>query len=816
MSKTLIVPEKPSVAADIAKALGGFQLQRDGEKQWYERGDALIASAVGHLVELVCPDGQDVGYDLNRLPVIPEPFGLKPVDKTKSKLLLIKSLAERSDVTSLVNACDAGREGELIFRYIVAAIRCKKPFTRMWLQSMTPESIRAAYKKQRSSQEMQGLYDAARCRSESDFLIGINGTRALTIVAQMLSGQRDTHTTGRVQGPTLAITVDLEEKIRTFVPKDYWEVRAKFGAQAGTYDGKWFDPNFKKPEAGEEEKQADRIWNEDDAKAIAQRCHGQQATEVKEESKPDSKAPPHLFDLTSLQREANKKFGFSAAQTLKLAQALYETHKVLTYPRTDAKVLPDDYVDTAKGTLLNLTGLTVGKYAQEAVEKGYVKPNPRIFDSSKVSDHFAIIPTGTVVQGLSADESKIYDLVTRRFIAVFFPAAVFLKTVRITSIGSDHFRSTGSVLQEAGWMAVYGREVADNDVAMCQVAAGELPNATEVKAVGLKTKPPERFTEATLLGAMEHAGRLVTDDDLRDAMSERGLGTPATRAATIEKLLYSGAGCSPYLVRSGKELVPQQKAMSTVALLRRVGAASLTSPEMTGEWEYQLKQMESGKVSRADFMKEIQEQTRTIVDCLRSEAKEAPAAQPLGAPCPKCGGAVASAGLHYSCSGCGLRVPRRLLDRNLEVSEVEALLRERQTPVLDGFVSGKTGKSFSASLKFAEDFSKMDFVFPPREAASEPAGETLGNCPKCGGAVHQRGDHYYCEKNGAAAESRTCDFRIYGERSGKTIGASVVKQLLSGGRSNLIDGFKGKSSGKKFSAYLVLLPDHQVGFEFES
>jgi len=719
-------------------------------------------------------------------------------------------------VTKLVNACDAGREGELIFRYIVSAIGCKKPFSRMWLQSMTPDSIRKGYQSQKSSAEMQGLFEAAISRSQGDWVMGVNGTRALTIVTEMLSGQRDLHRTGRVLGPTLAIVVDRENKIRTFVAKDYWEVRAKFAAQAGTYEAKWFDPAFKKPEVGGEDLQADRLWNEADAKAIAERCQGQHATDVKEESKPEPKAPPHLFDLTTLQREANKKFGFSAKQALDLAQALYEKHKVLTYPRTDAKALPDDYVETAKTTLGNLTGLAVGKYAQEALDKGYVKPNPRIFDSSKVSDHFAIIPTGTVPQGLSPDESKIYDLVTRRFIAVFFPSAVFLKTVRITSIGADLFRSSGSVMQEAGWMAVYGKEASDNDVAMCAVAAGELPEAAEVKAVGQKTKPPERFNEATLLAAMEHAGRLVSDEELRDAMSEKGLGTPATRAATIEKLLESGAGCSPFLVRSGKELVPQKKAMDTVALLRRVGAAALTSPEMTGEWEFQLKQMEVGKVKRADFMKEIQEQTHKIVDCLRAEVKDTPAATPLGAPCPKCGGAVAPQGANYSCGGCGLRIPRRLLDRNLEVAEVEALLSERETPVLEGFVSGKTGKKFSASLKFSEDFSKMDFVFPPREASSEPAGETLGSCPKCGGAVHQRGDHYFCEKNGAAAERRTCDFRIYGERCAKKISPAIIKQLLSGGRSNLIDGFKGKDSGKKFSAYLVLKPDHQIGFEFEN
>ena len=816
MSKTLIVAEKPSVAGDIARALGGFQVQRDGNKQWYERPDALITNALGHLVEIGCPEEHEVGFNLARLPSLPKPFALKPIEKTRSQLALIKTLAGREDVTSVVNACDAGREGELIFRLILSAIRCKKPFTRMWLQSMTPDAIRAAYESQRTSAEMQGLYDAAMSRAQADWDVGINGTRALTIVTETITGHRDKCSTGRVQGPTLALVVDRENEILTFVAKDYWEVRAKFAAQAGTYEAKWFDPAFKKPPVGGDDLQADRLWNAADAKAIAERCQGRHATDVKEESKPESKAPPLLFDLTTLQREANKKFGFSAAQTLKIAQALYETHKVLTYPRTDAKALPDDYVETAKTTLDKLSGLSVGKYAAEALAKGYVKPNPRIFDSSKVSDHFAIIPTGTVPNGLDTEQSKIYDLVTKRFIAAFFPAAVFLKTTRITSIGADLFRSSGSVMQEPGWMAVYGKEAADNDVAMCPVAAGEMPEATEVKAVALKTKPPERFTEASLLGAMEHAGRLVTDEELRDAMSEKGLGTPATRAQTIEKLLESGAGCHPYIVREGKELVPQQKALSTVALLRRVGAAALTSPEMTGEWEFQLKQMELGKVARADFMAQIEEQTRNIVDSLRSAVKDVPAAAPLSAPCPKCGGSVAAQGSAYACGGCGLSIRRRLLERNLEPSEVEVLLRERQTPVLDGFVSPKTGKKFSASLKFAEDFSKMDFVFPPREASSEPVGEALGSCPKCGGAVHQRGDHYFCEKNGAAPENRTCDFRIYGERSEKKIGPSVVKQLLSGGRTNLIDGFKSKNGGKKFSAYLVLRPDHQVGMEFEN
>lgn len=818
MSKALIIAEKPSVAADIAQALGGFQRMQKGEQRWYEREDLVLTSAYGHLVELICPAEQEVGYDLARLPMIPQPFGLKPVDKTKSQLALIKQLAGRADVGSLINACDAGREGELIYRYISAAIGSRKPFTRMWLQSMTADAIRAAYNKQRTAQEMQGLYDSARCRSESDWLIGINGTRVLSQVREYLSGQRDTHTTGRVQGPTLALTVDREEQIRTFVPKDYWEVQAVFTAHAGSYDGKWFDPAFKRPEQGEGDIKADRLWSAAEAQAIAERCRGQQATEVREDSKPDTKVPPQLFDLTALQREANSKFGLSAAATLKIAQALYEKHKALTYPRTDANVLPDDYIETVRTTLGSLGDTPLGKYAKETLEKGYVQPNKRIFDSEGISDHFAIIPTGTLPQGLTADESKIYDLVSRRFIAAFFPPAQYLKTVRTTILGGDHFRSYGSVMLDAGWQAVYGKDVKDKDVSLCKVAPGETPEATEVKAVGLKTKAPDRYNDATLLAAMEHAGRTMTDSELRNAMSGKGLGTPATRAATIEKLLEATARSSPYLVREGKELVPQKKAMDTVAFLRRVGVAALTSAEMTAEWEHQLKLMEHGKVQRAQFMSEITEQTRLIVERIRSEAQNAPAAavESLSEPCPKCGGAVTIQAMAYGCA-CGLRISRVIAKRKMEQGEVEGLLRDRETPVLAAFIS-KAEKPFSAILKFSDDLSKLDFVFPERagaSAAAAPSGESLGQCPKCGGGVHMHGEHYFCENNKSGGE-RSCDFKVSGEILERQIEPETVKVLLDVGRTALLNGFKSKKSGKPFSAYLVRQPDHQVKFEFEN
>src|SRR5574343_280540 len=459
MGKKLIIAEKPSVALDISKALGGFTKHDD----YYESDDYVLSSAVGHLLALICPEEFEVKrgkWTFAHLPVIPPHFDLQPIEKSAPRLKVLQKLLRRKDVDGLINACDAGREGELIFNYIAQYAKAKVPVQRLWLQSMTKEAIQDGFKHLRDGAEMEGLGDAAVCRAESHWLAGINGTRAMTAFNSKTGGFHLT-TVGRVQTPTLAIVVEREEKIRAFKPTDYWELEASFGCQAGAYAGRWFDEGFRKPEEGAplfEHATAFRLWDKARAEAIKAKCEGKPGT-VEEESKPSTQLSPLLFDLTSLQREANGRFGFSARTTLQLAQALYEKHKVLTYPRTDARALPEDYVGQVKGILGGLPD-DYAPFANEIVKHGWAKPNKRIFNNAKISDHFAIIPTGTAPKSLSEAEAKIYDRVTRRFLAVCYPAAEYRVTTRITRVEGEAFKTEGKILVNPGWLAVYGKAAA--------------------------------------------------------------------------------------------------------------------------------------------------------------------------------------------------------------------------------------------------------------------------------------------------------------------------------------------------------------------
>ncbi|MEG1116481.1 MAG: DNA topoisomerase, partial [Janthinobacterium sp.] len=455
MTKTLIIAEKPSVANDIAKTLGGFTKH----DEYFESDEYVLSSAVGHLLEIAVPEEFDVKrgkWSFAHLPMIPPYFALNPIPKTEARLKVLNKLIKRKDVSTLINACDAGREGELIFRLIAQNAKAKQPVKRLWLQSMTPGAIRDGFSHLRSDEEMLPLADAARCRSEADWLIGINGTRAMTAFNSKEGGFYLT-TVGRVQTPTLSIVVEREDKIKKFVPRDFWEVRAEFVCAAGIYEGRWLDTKFKKDE-NDPEKRAERLWSKTAADSIATACRGRQGI-VTEESKPTTSMAPGLFDLTSLQREANSRFGFSAKNTLGLAQALYEKHKVLTYPRTDSRHLPEDYMPTVLQALETVKeNSNYHQFAKQIIDKGWVKPNKRIFDNTKISDHFAIIPTTIAPKNLSEPEQKLYDLVTRRFMAVFFPPAEFQVTTRYTEVSGHQFKTEGKVMTNPGWLAIYGKE----------------------------------------------------------------------------------------------------------------------------------------------------------------------------------------------------------------------------------------------------------------------------------------------------------------------------------------------------------------------
>ena len=817
MGKALIIAEKPSVAGDIAKALGGFTKDKSGD--FYESPTHVISSAVGHLLELGVPEEHDIKkgkWTFTHLPHIPPRFALNPIEKSEARLKVLQRLIKRKDVDTLINACDAGREGELIFRRITEFTKAKQPIQRLWLQSMTAGSIREGFAQLRTDASMRPLAAAAESRAEADWLIGINGTRAMTAFNNKTGGFNLT-TVGRVQTPTLAIVVEREDKIRKFIARDYWEVIGTFDAQAGQYQGRWFDEKFKKAEGKDidVELKAERIWTKAQAEALVAKCLGQPGI-VTEESKPTTQVSPALYDLTTLQREANSRFGFSAKNTLGLAQALYEKHKVLTYPRTDSRALPEDYLGTVKKTLDSLRDLAgYSGPAEKILTNDWVRPNKRIFNNAKISDHFAIIPTGTHPKHLSEPEQKLYDLVTRRFLAVFFPPAEFLETTRITRVAGEPFKSVGKVLVKAGWLEVYGKEAAGDDDApnLVPVQQGETVKTSAVEAKGSQTKPPPRYTEATLLSAMEGAGKLVEDEELREAMSERGLGTPATRAAVIEGLIYE-----QYIHRQQRELVPSAKAFTLMALLNGLGIYELTKPEMTGDWEFKLRQMQRGQLERDVFMAEIRALTEHIVGQTKAYEHDTIPGDfgKLNVPCPKCGGEVHENYKKFQCQKCDWNMWKTILGRAFELDEVETLLREKQVGPLQGFRS-KQGFPFAAVMKLSpEGEAKFDFGNDQKDdenaAPVDFSGkEPLGKCPKCEANVFENGMNYTCEH--ATGADRKCDFRTGAIILQQPIEKAQITKLLAEGKTDLLKGFVSKKTGRKFEAFLKF-DGAKVSFEF--
>jgi DNA topoisomerase III len=849
MSKTLIIAEKPSVAQDIVRALTPVAGKFDKANDHFENERYVVTSAVGHLVEIKAPEEFDVKrgkWSFAHLPVVPPHFDLAPIDKAKSRLQAVVKLAKRKDVTALINACDAGREGELIFRLIVqyaagAKKDLGKPIQRLWLQSMTPQAIRDGFDKLRSDAQMQGLADAARSRSEADWLVGINGTRAMTAFNSRDGGFFLT-TVGRVQTPTLSIVVEREEKIRKHVARDYWEVRAQFDAQAGTYEGKWFDPQWKK-NPDDAEARADRLWNAADAQAIAEACKGQPA-HVSEEAKPTTQSSPLLYDLTTLQREANSRFGFSAKTTLSIAQALYEKHKVLTYPRTDSRALPEDYLSTVKQTFEMLADedmpgplRELSAHARKGLNAGYVKPSKRVFDNAKVSDHFAIIPTLMAPKSLTEVELKLYDLVVKRFLAVFYPPAEFLVTTRISQVSTQaggaarkfSFQTNGKVLVNPGWLAVYGKEAQDEDANLVPVAAGEVVRTESLDVKALQTKPPARYTEATLLSAMEGAGKLIDDDELREAMAEKGLGTPATRAAIIEGLILE-----KYMLREGRELVPTAKAFQLMTLLRGLDVQDLTKPELTGQWEHQLAEMEQGRLKRDTFMSEIAKMAERIVKKAKEYDRDTIPGDyaTLKTPCPHCGGIVKENYRRFTCTGvagaaegCGFSITKIPAGRAFEIAEAEAFIRDRKIGPLEGFRS-KAGWPFTAEMKLVFDDEiknwKLEFDFGEDARQAEGDGEpvdfsdqtSLGACPKCQGHVFEHGTSYVCERS--VGSPATCDFKTGKIILQQAVSPAEVTRLLATGKTALLDGFVSNKTRRKFKAFLAFdKKEGKVVFEFE-
>src|SRR5881296_1823511 len=837
MSKSLIITEKPSVAGDIAKALGGFKKGKD----YYENEKYLISWAIGHLFELAVPTSMKAQdkWDMKKLPIMPPEFELAPAEKMGGRVSVLRKLIKDKSVSEIINACDAGREGELIFRYIVQYAGTKKTIRRLWLQSMTPEAIRDGFARLRSDAEMQPLASAARSRNEADWLVGINATRAFTL---RLSGGRGSTVTslGRVQTPTLAIIVDRENKIKEFKPRELNEIIGTFRAAAGEYSGRWFDEAFQKDEdeierakrllarlqlnlpdaeqrldseygsLWEEHRAATRLWHREIAEAIQRKCSGRQGVIELEEKKPSTQVAPQLYDLTALQREANSRFGFSAKRTLQIAQALYERHKAITYPRTDSRALPEDYIPTVRSTLAKIEN----PFARKVLDNNWVKPNKRIFNNAKVGDHFAIIPTDTVPHSLDDNERAIFDMVSKRFVAVFFPPAQYENTTRITRVEGEPFKTEGKILVAPGWLEVYGREAASEkpEENLPPVTQGESVQTQRIEIKIEQTRPPVRYNEGTVLSAMEAAGKLVEDEELRDAMKEKGLGTPATRAAIIETLISAH-----YLVRHGKELQPTAKAIQTITLLKNA-VPELTSPEITGEWEFRLREIEHRKLTRDAFMRDIRELTNDIVGKAKHfhPDEHMPDTEPFG-KCPKCGSPIVERFKSFTCTNeeCDFTIWKTIAARLLSRDEFETLVRDKQVGPLGGFRSRK-GKRFHAVLKLSDEF-KAEFDFGPngQENGAAPdfsSQEPLGKCPKCGGRVFEFGMSYLCENS--VGPNKTCDFRSGKVILQRSVDPDQMKKLLATGRTDLLERFISRK-GRPFKAFLVLTDKKDVGFEFE-
>ncbi|WP_310600436.1 DNA topoisomerase III [Desulfobulbus sp.] len=805
MGKTLIIAEKPSVATDIVKALPGKFTKA---KTHFESDDYVISFAIGHLVSIAYPEEIDPElhkWTLDSLPILPESFPLTVLSETKAQFNALTKLIRRKDVDVIVNGCDAGREGELIFKYILKQAANstveRKQIKRLWLQSMTLDAIRDGLGHLREDSEMRPLEDTALCRSEADWLIGINATRALTCYNSRFGGFRKTPC-GRVQTPTLSLLVKREIQRREFVPQTYWELHARFDCGAAVYDGVWIDPDFAKDDE-QNQGRRNRIWDEEKAKAIVLRCAGKPAA-VEETSKKSTKGAPPLYDLTLLQREANSRFGFSAKNTLALAQSLYERHKLITYPRTDSRCLPEDYLATAGQVMVRQQEWQFGRFAAEALAKKYLKPDKRIFNNKKISDHFAIIPTTGLPKTLSEPEQKIYQMIVQRFLAVFFPPAVYHNTRRVSLVEGETFLTEGKILVEPGWRAIYGASSEeDGDKELQALPAGTEVRCGDIDRQEHQTKPPPRFTEATLLSAMENSGKLIDDEELAEAMKERGLGTPATRAAIIEKLINE-----KYIVREQRELEPTGKAFELLSLLEARQIDVLASPELTGEWEYKLNQILRGTMTRDQFMHEIRAMTGTIVNKVKQEGggERKPAAFS-----PVDGVNFYETASAYESEDKKLVVRKVLGGRVMTEEEILALIKGETVGPFSDFRS-KKGKPFTASVHIVH--SKVEFIFADSGEfdLDEIRGqEPLGQSPIDKTKVFETPVGFQSES--ALAGDQKNGLRISKIILGRRLDREHIGQLLATGRTGLITGFISKKK-KPFDAFLLLDAKGKLSFEF--
>lgn len=731
MGKSLIIAEKPSVAAQIAKTVGNCAKQTD----CYEGTTAIVSYAFGHLVEMFSAEMEEAHFnDLASLPIIPERFSLRASKSGAKQLSALKKLVQRNDVDCVVNACDAGREGELIFRLIYQLIGCRKPIKRMWIKSMTNEGLKDSLKTMKDGRNYDCLDQAARSRAEADYVLGVNMTRAVSALKKAEVGQGSVSSCGRVQTPVLTLVVEREQEIRNFVPRDFWTVMGTFGLASGQYMGKWIEARTDNAQNGDDDK--GRFYDVQKAQGILAKCRDATPTRVEDVAAISRQKPPKLFNQTELQRESNRRYKFTAQQTLDLTQALYEKHKLVSYPRTSSQQLPEGDVQDVIATISTaFKGTGYENFASLITNNNWVNgDNKAVFDDSKITDHFAIIPAPGArcnASALSDDEKKIYDLIIRRFLAVFFPHAEFSETKRYTHIAGEIFYTSGKVLNNPGWKVLYPKT--DSDSQLCTLKPGENASNIGIELKASKTTPPSRYNPDTLLGAMQSAGKYVEDEALSAAMKGCGLGTDATRAGIIELLQKSksasGNPIEPYMVCEGKrqEFVPTAKAIDLISFLKLNNISILTSPILTGEWESKLALMEDGKISKSEFMSEIASQTRHCIQIIKDKAVQV-TGKPLVAIstssaeslkgevfacCPNCKGDIIKLiqpFVKFKCQKCSFSLSGMVCKRVMKDEEISQLIKTGSLEVKNGYVS-KANKPFSMALGLDKKTGSLIFNF---------------------------------------------------------------------------------------------------------
>lgn len=770
MSYKVIIAEKPSVAASIAKIVGAATPHRNGPTGYLEGGGYRVTWAFGHLVGLQTPE--QMGFGAGVLPMFPQEWTTKvngkrgadgkekPDEMVVRQLKTIESLF--NGATSIIVATDAGREGELIFRYIYEHLGCRTPFKRLWISSLTDEAIRKGLGEVKDGREYDALSDAAHGRSQADWLVGYNASRAL----RLFTGYRGNLSLGRVQTPTLGMICRRYLDNKNFVPKPFWVIEAAT-SKAGvaftvTSDGRY---------ASEDEAHRHLATVNADG-----RLHIQDV-----EKKHASRRPPLLYDLTSLQRAANGRYAMTAEQTLKTAQSLYEK-KYLSYPRTGSRYIPEDVYKTIPALLRSMEGYgDLGRHAAALAGKKLCRKS---VNDAKVTDHHALLPTGNIPTALEGYEKKIYDMVAGRMIEAFgenYEADV--TTVTMTS-GDVTFKVRGSVPTYLGWKAVYGADAADEETkddegaggALPPMAKGETLPLAEAQSVRKEDKPLPIYTDSSLLAEMETCGKRIDDEELRESMKDVGLGTPATRAATIELLIARG-----YVTREGKKLLPSDFGMQ---IWNMVEGRKIADVATTGEWEHRLHLVETGAMKASSFNQGIKTFVEEIIEDLRANSKPLEASSEPERKCPFCGAPMKAMQYSISCT-CGFRVNREVAGKKLPAAAVDALCRGKATAVVKGFTS-KAGRKFDAALKVDAESRKVVFDIPA------PVDTSAFRCPFCGGALTAGGGKLTCG----------CGFEMWMSAGGTRLNAEQAGKLLAGEKINLF-GLRSKA-GKPYNATLFL------------